>query len=1046
MVEGLLAPINLIIAALGAGFLLPLIGSRHAGAARALFWFTQFYLLLLSVLWLIRLLSGAPAVEITTAGIDPPFAINLHFGLFEAFVVAAVNLAAILSIGYLLDHLHRRASAMAVYLILVMGISGMVMTRDLFNLFIFIEITALATYGLLALDKQPNALAAGFKYIIATSLASSFFLLGTMLLYHLSGTLNLDEMLTRMGSISGPVGLVASVLLLTGVIIELKPYPANGWGLDVYENVPPGVAAMVSVGVSAGAFFALYKIVPLLGDLLPVVAAIGGATFLLSNFIGLRQRNVRRMLGYSSVAQMGLLTLALAALQMLDKTEYVPLVLGGLFINHLLAKAGLFWLSAAVGREQTTDWSGLRRQPLVLILLGVLLAALIGLPPFPGFWAKWELIMQLAAGDLLFWEMVVLLGSLLEAAYLYRWFGFALQDAERPAQVTDKEKLVPIGLFALALLGAGHLIAAWLGFDAPRLLVPVYVGIILLALDGMPGRLKALLLLVAFAAYAYPVVLGLQGLAWLFGLILLLGGGVITFGGLHRADVRKGYYPLLAMLLFSLTTLLEASTSLEFFFAWEILTISSYLLIAMGREAQEHLLTFLMFSLGSAFLIMAGFGFAYAETGSVQLSALAEVEQASALVLGMLAAGFLIKLGVAGLHVWLPGAYSESEDDFSALLAAVVGKAAIFGLLLAALHLAVNGAQAVELVMYVMGWLGLITALLGALLALFQEDVKRLLAYSSMGQVGYIVTAVAMSSQIGWVSAGYLTVNHLLFKGLLFLAVAGLIYRTGTRLMYQMGGLDKHMPLTFVSVLIGIIAISGVPPLTGFGGKWLFFNALLEKGWYWQAGLAFFASAVAFLYLFRLIHTVFLGQRKRAHKDLREAPLWLLVPQILLILTIMAFSVWPKWLIEPLMSVFAGLFPATLVWEGTVLQSSLGYWDGFLIMMIVALVFLVPLLILLLLSRFMQIQKVEQFNIVYAAERPSTPEATHYAYNFYSFYAKALGPLIKPRATAFWGAVSEWSHTLGSTLRVLYTGNGQTYALYVMFYVVMIYFAVGGMQ
>ncbi len=85
-----------------------------------------------------------------------------------------------------------------------------------------------------------------------------------------------------------------------------------------------------------------------------------------------------------------------------------------------------------------------------------------------------------------------------------------------------------------------------------------------------------------------------------------------------------------------------------------------------------------------------------------------------------------------------------------------------------------------------------------------------------MGQVGYIVTAIAISSQIGWVSAGWMTVNHLLFKGLLFLAVAGLIYRTGTRLMYQMGGLDKNMPMTFVSVLIGIIAISGVPPLTGF--------------------------------------------------------------------------------------------------------------------------------------------------------------------------------------------------------------------------------------
>ncbi len=101
---------------------------------------------------------------------------------------------------------------------------------------------------------------------------------------------------------------------------------------------------------------------------------------------------------------------------------------------------------------------------------------------------------------------------------------------------------------------------------------------------------------------------------------------------LHRADARRGFYPLLAMLLFSLASLLEATSSLQFFFAWEILTLSSYLLIAMGRDSQEHILTFLLFSLGSAFLIMAGFGFAYAETGSIQLSASGNVQASSTLV------------------------------------------------------------------------------------------------------------------------------------------------------------------------------------------------------------------------------------------------------------------------------------------------------------------------------------------------------------------------------------------------------------------------------
>lgn len=1046
MVEALLAPVNLIIAALGAGFLLPLISRGSESLGRILFWVTQCFLFLLPAIWLLRFLDGAATVEIITAGIQPPFAINLQFGLFESFVITALNLAAVLGGWYLFEYMRNKASAMSVYLVLGMGISGMVMTRDLFNLFIFIEVTALATYGLLALDRKPASLAAGFKYIIATSLASTFFLLGTMLLYHLTGTLNLDDMLLQQAKITGPIGLVASVLLLVGVLIELKPYPANGWGLDVYEAVPAGVAAMISVGVSAGAFFALYKIVPLLGEFLPVVAATGGATFLASNFIGLRQRNVRRMLGYSSVAQMGLMTLALAVLNLTGRMEYLPLVVGGLFINHLLAKAGLFWLAGAVGRSSTEDWKGLKEKPLLIVMLGVLLAALAGFPPFPGFWAKWELVMQLSAGDLPFWVAVVLLGSLLEVAYLYRWFGFSLVDSGQPWLVSGMAKLVPAAFFAVALFASGHLLAYWLGIDALRTLLPVYVGIILFGLERLPGRLKAVLALTAFAAYAYPVATQLQGLHWLFGLILLLGGGVIAFAVLYRKGDRKGFYPLLGMLLCSLVSLLDAVTSLQFFFAWEVITISSYLIISMGRGAREHILTFLLFSLGSAFLILAGFGFAYAETGSILLADLSKVSDSATLVYTLLALGFLVKTGAAGLHIWLPGAYAESDDDFSALLSAVVGKAAIFGLLLAALHLTVNGSGGIDQVLYLLGWLGLITAFAGALMAAFQEDVKKLLAYSSMGQVGYIVTAIAISSQLGWVSAGYLTVNHLLFKGLLFLAVAGVIYRTGTRLMYKMGGLDKNMPMTFVSVLVGIIAISGVPPLTGFGSKWLLLNALLEKGWYWQAGLAFFASAVAFLYLFRLIHTVFLGQRKLAHKDLKEAPLLLLVPQVLLIAAIMVFSFWPKLLVEPLVATLSADFPRVLVWEGSMLKSHLGYWDGYMIINIVAAVFMVPLLILMFLSRFMHIQKVKQFNIVFAAERPSTPQTSHYAYNFYAFYEKAFGTLLKPRATAFWMGVSEWGHTIGSTMRVFYTGNGQTYALYVLFYAAMVYIAIGGMK
>ncbi len=374
----------------------------------------------------------------------------------------------------------------------------------------------------------------------------------------------------------------------------------------------------------------------------------------------------------------------------------------------------------------------------------------------------------------------------------------------------------------------------------------------------------------------------------------------------------------------------------------------------------------------------------------------------------------------------------------------MVSKAGVFGLVIIAAQLGVRSDIGLDPA-YVLGWIGILTATFGALMAVFQEDLKRLLAYSSMGQLGYIVTGVALMSHLGWVSAMYMTVNHFLFKGILLLSAAGIILRTNQRLMYKMGGLIKNMPFTFTFTMIAIIAMSGVPPLTGYGGKWMMFNALMDKGWYWIAALAFFSSAVAFLYMFRLLQTVFLGQRKLEHHELREAPAILLIPQGVMIACIMVVSAYPRLLLDPLSAAIDPWIANTLVWEGTAMVTNFGYWNAPMIMGVVGGVWMVPLILLLLISLTLKIQKVEQFNIVFAAERPHRPEETHYAYNFFAHYDRAIGFLVRPRATAFWNTIVEWSHTTASSLRIFYNGNGQTYALFVVMYFVAMFLLNGGL-
>ncbi|MFV9615127.1 MAG: proton-conducting transporter membrane subunit, partial [Gammaproteobacteria bacterium] len=204
MIDVLLQPLSIYVIALGAGFLIPLFDRAHRGSAIIVFLAALVALVAIAGVNLLAIINGAAAIDIETAGIKPPFSINLRFGLFEGGFVLAVNTAALLGAWHYLPKLKQHASALLLYLILVMGINGMVMTRDLFNLFIFIEITSIATYALIGMERTGSVLTAGFKYIIATSIASAFFLLGTIFIYYQTGTLNIDDIIANQDLIQGP--------------------------------------------------------------------------------------------------------------------------------------------------------------------------------------------------------------------------------------------------------------------------------------------------------------------------------------------------------------------------------------------------------------------------------------------------------------------------------------------------------------------------------------------------------------------------------------------------------------------------------------------------------------------------------------------------------------------------------------------------------------------------------------------------------------------------------------------------------------------------
>jgi len=1048
---------------LGAAFVMPLIERLGTRVARTLFFLALAFLVFTAAALLLNQIRGGTVLETATAGFAPPMSINLRAGLPETILWTAF--AVVLFIGglYLVrrdgDGMHDRM----LYLIVALGAGGLLLTRDLFNVFVFLEITSLGLYGLIGRGGD-RSLQAGFKYMVAGGMASIMFLIGTIFLYRLTGTLNIDGMVDAAGSgvLDGFAGTAAVFFLALAFVIELKPFPANGWALDAYEEAPAGIGALMSAVQASAVFIAFTKIGPLLSPgLMSVVGGVGMVTFVFANLLGLRQRGDKRMLGYSSTGQMGLLLFAWSV------DPDAALVIGGLLLTHLFAKPALFWIVGTAGRMPAQARTGRFARPVTAAAAGIAVMALLGLPPFPSFFAKWALIRTLQIEGS-WWALAALvLGSLFEAGYLFSWLvrnfksdpsgsadtvnGDSLVVGREPGGRPAAEAAVaaagsPIagaalwGLVpALSLTGLAALWAWFAGVLTPEVTAPFAAAIVMALLAFLPSRVRGLLSVAAVGAAAWWVAGRTEGLDRIFGLLFLAGGAVNLFGALARRDRRIGFWSFATMTTLALGSLVLADSPLALFIAWEVMSVGMVLVVLQGRRASGPARSGLLFALGGGFLLMI-----------VLISGLAGSSLPPILAIVLTAVALLAKSGSLGLHIWLPGSYAEADDDASGLLSAVVGKAAIWAMFLFSLRIlpellgleslegwiAAFSAGPLRSLAGLLGWIGALTALGATLVAVFQEDIKYTLAWSSIGQVGYIILAFSLFDHLGWTTAVYLSINHFIFKSMLFLAAAGVILRTRTRLMYRMGGLIRPMPISFLSVLMAIIALSGVPPLSGFGGKWLVYTSLIQGGRPLQAAAAMFASGVAFLYLFRLIHSVFLGQRKDESLEAREAPFWLVLPQLVLMAALMLISSFPRTVLDPVMAAVARWDPGTTVFEGSTLVSALGYWNGSWVMYVTMGVFLVPLLMLLIGMR--NVRRVGQFNIVFAAERPDRPETTHYAHNFFAPYRKALGFLLKPAGRRFWEGTASGIQAVGSAVRRLYTGNGQTYALHIVLFTMIV--------
>ena len=323
----------------------------------------------------------------------------------------------------------------------------------------------------------------------------------------------------------------------------------------------------------------------------------------------------------------------------------------------------------------------------------------------------------------------------------------------------------------------------------------------------------------------------------------------------------------------------------------EVSSLSTYTLIALGRGRQALMAAYsylIMGTIGGTFILL-GIGMMYQMTGSLNMADLAVLlpgvadSRTIVVAFAFLTIGISIKLAVFPLHQWLPNAYTYSPSAVAAFLAATATKVSYY--MLARLIFTVFGASFVFGVLHfdaILLPLSLAAMFIGSIAAIYQTNIKRLLAYSSIAQIGYMTLGLSFNNLNG-LSGGLVHIfNHGVMKGGLFLVVGCITYRIHSSSIEDMAGLGRRMPITMGAFVIGGLGLIGVPATAGFISKWYLVLGAFETGNWWIALLILFSSLLAVVYVWKVVEVAYFRDPPEGSEPC-EAPLSMLIPTFILI-------------------------------------------------------------------------------------------------------------------------------------------------------------------
>jgi multicomponent Na+:H+ antiporter subunit D len=395
-----------------------------------------------------------------------------------------------------------------------------------------------------------------------------------------------------------------------------------------------------------------------------------------------------------------------------------------------------------------------------------------------------------------------------------------------------------------------------------------------------------------------------------FVLVLVAGIGAVVMPfariSVERELPRERIYLFYVMYLLSLTGLLGIAITgdaFNLFVFLEISSLSSYVLISLGRDRRALTAAFrylIMGTIGATFYVI-GVGLLYMMTGTLNMADLAErlpplldqgVIQAA---LAFLLVGISLKLALFPLHLWLPNAYAYAPTVVTVFLAATATKVSVY-VMIRILYTIFGGLILPDVALQgaLMG-LGMLSMIAAALVAIFETNVKRLLAYSSVSQIGYMVLGLGMGSVAGLAAGIIHLFNHALMKAALFMAMGCAFSRAGAVSIRDLAGLGRRMPVTMAAVVVGAMSLIGVPLTVGFVTKWYLIRAALEMGAWPVALVVLLSGLLAIIYSWRIVEAAYFAPAPDGREAVSEAPLAMLAPLVFLAGACIVFGVNSSW-------------------------------------------------------------------------------------------------------------------------------------------------------